>query len=98
MIAFGVALFFLLAGRTMLAYLGVTIHAFAISGGVLLLLAIAEISSLPPQSMLKHIKTLNELQADFGDLTEQQLGIEISWWRHAQNPPKTIARELYFEG
>lgn len=35
-IAFGVALFFLLAGRTMLAYLGVTIHAFAISGGVLL--------------------------------------------------------------
>lgn len=35
-IAFGIAIFFLLAGRTMLAYLGVTVHAFAISGGVLL--------------------------------------------------------------
>ena len=37
-IAFGVALFFLLAGRLMLAYLGVTMHAFAVSGGVLLFL------------------------------------------------------------
>lgn len=34
--AFGVAMFFLLAGRSMLTYLGVTLHAFAISGGVLL--------------------------------------------------------------
>lgn len=38
LIAFGVALFFLLAGRVMLSYLGVTMHAFAFSGGVLLFL------------------------------------------------------------
>jgi multiple antibiotic resistance protein len=36
MIASLIALFFLLAGRGVLSYLGVTIHAFAISGGVLL--------------------------------------------------------------
>lgn len=36
MIALSVALFFLFAGRGMLSYLGVTVHAFAISGGVLL--------------------------------------------------------------
>ena len=35
-IAFGVALFFLLAGRAVLSYLGVSVHAFAISGGILL--------------------------------------------------------------
>ena len=38
-IAFGVALFFLVAGRAVLAYLGVTVHAFAISGGILLFAA-----------------------------------------------------------
>ena len=38
LIAFGVALFFLLAGRMLLSYLGVTMHAFAVSGGVLLFL------------------------------------------------------------
>lgn len=38
LIAFGVATFFLLAGRLMLSYLGVTMHAFAVSGGVLLFL------------------------------------------------------------
>lgn len=37
-IAFGVALFFLLAGRALLSYLGVTMHAFAVSGGILLFL------------------------------------------------------------
>jgi multiple antibiotic resistance protein len=36
LIAFGVALFFLVAGRGVLSYLGVTVHAFSISGGVLL--------------------------------------------------------------
>lgn len=36
LVAFAVALFFLLAGRMMLAYLGVTMHAFAVSGGILL--------------------------------------------------------------
>ncbi len=36
LIAFGVALFFLLAGRAVLSYLGVTVHDFAISGGILL--------------------------------------------------------------
>jgi multiple antibiotic resistance protein len=36
LIAFGVALFFLVAGRAVLSYLGVTVHAFAISGGILL--------------------------------------------------------------
>jgi multiple antibiotic resistance protein len=36
MIAFAVALFFLVAGRWLLSYLGVTVHAFAISGGILL--------------------------------------------------------------
>ena len=36
MIALTVTLFFLLAGRAMLSYLGVTVHAFAISGGILL--------------------------------------------------------------
>lgn len=35
-IAFGVALFFLVAGRAVLSYLGVSVHAFAISGGILL--------------------------------------------------------------
>lgn len=35
-IAFGVALFFLVAGRSVLSYLGVSVHAFAISGGILL--------------------------------------------------------------
>lgn len=35
-IAFGVALFFLVAGRSVLSYLGVTVHAFSISGGILL--------------------------------------------------------------
>jgi membrane protein, MarC family len=37
-IAFGVAVFFLLAGRAVLSYLGVTVQAFSISGGVLLFL------------------------------------------------------------
>ncbi|HSF22999.1 MAG TPA: MarC family protein [Blastocatellia bacterium] len=36
LVALVVALFFLVAGRSLLSYLGVTIHAFAISGGVLL--------------------------------------------------------------
>jgi multiple antibiotic resistance protein len=36
LIAFGVTVFFLLAGHHVLAYLGVTMHAFAISGGILL--------------------------------------------------------------
>ncbi|MCC6730291.1 MAG: MarC family protein [Chthonomonadales bacterium] len=35
-IALGLALLFMAAGRAMLAYLGVTVHAFAISGGILL--------------------------------------------------------------
>ena len=35
-ISFGVAMFFLIAGHSALAYLGVTVHAFAISGGILL--------------------------------------------------------------
>jgi multiple antibiotic resistance protein len=39
LIAFGVALFFLIAGRAVLSYLGVTVHAFAISGGILLFAA-----------------------------------------------------------
>jgi len=39
LIAFGVALFFLVAGRVVLSYLGVTVHAFSISGGVLLFVA-----------------------------------------------------------
>jgi len=39
LIAFGVTLFFLLAGRWVLEYLGVTVHAFAISGGILLFVA-----------------------------------------------------------
>lgn len=39
LIAFGVALFFLIAGRAVLSYLGVTVHAFSISGGVLLFIA-----------------------------------------------------------
>ena len=36
LIACGVAFFFLLAGRAVLSYLGVTVHAFSISGGILL--------------------------------------------------------------
>jgi multiple antibiotic resistance protein len=39
LIAFGVALFFLVAGRAVLSYLGVTVHAFSISGGILLFIA-----------------------------------------------------------
>ena len=39
LVAFGVALFFLIAGRAVLSYLGVTVHAFSISGGVLLFIA-----------------------------------------------------------
>ena len=35
-IAFGVTLFFLVGGRCLLSYLGVTVYAFAISGGILL--------------------------------------------------------------
>ena len=38
-IAFGVTLFFLLGGGFLLSYLGVTVYAFAISGGVLLFAA-----------------------------------------------------------
>jgi multiple antibiotic resistance protein len=38
-IAFGVTLFFLLGGPALLSYLGVTVHAFAISGGILLFIA-----------------------------------------------------------
>ena len=38
-VALLVALFFLFAGRSLLSYLGVTIHAFAISGGILLFAA-----------------------------------------------------------
>lgn len=38
LIAFGVALFFLLAECVLLSYFGVTMHAFAVSGGVLLFL------------------------------------------------------------
>ncbi|WP_039727855.1 MarC family protein [Leptolyngbya iicbica] len=37
-IAFSVTLFFLFAGRLLLSYLGVTTHAFAVSGGMLLFL------------------------------------------------------------
>ena len=37
-VAFCVALFFLAAGRVLLAYLGVTMYAFAVSGGILLFL------------------------------------------------------------
>lgn len=36
LIAFMVILFFLFAGRWLLSYLGVSVHAFAISGGILL--------------------------------------------------------------
>lgn len=39
LIAFGAALFFLIAGRAVLSYLGVTVHAFSISGGILLFVA-----------------------------------------------------------
>ena len=39
LIALGVALLFLVAGRVVLSYLGVTVHAFSISGGVLLFVA-----------------------------------------------------------
>ena len=39
LIACGVAIFFLLAGRAVLSYLGVTVQAFSISGGILLFLA-----------------------------------------------------------
>lgn len=38
-IAFGVAIFFLFAGRALLSYLGVTVQAFSISGGILLFVA-----------------------------------------------------------
>jgi multiple antibiotic resistance protein len=38
-IAFGVTIFFLVGGGFLLSYLGVTVHAFAISGGILLFLA-----------------------------------------------------------
>jgi multiple antibiotic resistance protein len=38
-IALGVALFFLIAGRALLGYMGVTVHAFSISGGILLFVA-----------------------------------------------------------
>ncbi len=38
-IAFSVTMFFLLGGGFLLSYLGVTVHAFAISGGVLLFAA-----------------------------------------------------------
>src|ERR1043166_8062969 len=41
-LAFAVILFFLLAGRGLLFYLGVTVDAFAISGGILLF-----VTSLP---------------------------------------------------
>ena len=39
LVALGVALFFLIAGRVVLSYLGVTVHAFSISGGILLFIA-----------------------------------------------------------
>lgn len=39
MIAFAVTLFFLFGGRGLLSYLGVTVYAFAISGGILLFIA-----------------------------------------------------------
>lgn len=39
LIAFGSAIFFLIAGRAVLTYLGVTVHAFSISGGILLFVA-----------------------------------------------------------
>lgn len=39
LIAFGSAIFFLIAGRAVLSYLGVTVHAFSISGGILLFVA-----------------------------------------------------------
>lgn len=39
LVAFGVALFFLIAGRAVLSFLGVTVHAFSISGGALLFIA-----------------------------------------------------------
>lgn len=35
-VAFGVALFFMIAGRAVLSYLGVSVNAFSISGGILL--------------------------------------------------------------
>lgn len=35
-VAFGVSIFFLVAGKATLYYLGVSVHAFAISGGILL--------------------------------------------------------------
>jgi len=38
LVAFCVALFFLVAGRALLSYLGVSMHAFSVSGGILLFL------------------------------------------------------------
>ncbi len=39
LIAFGVTIFFLVAGKSVLTYLGVTVQAFSISGGILLFAA-----------------------------------------------------------
>jgi multiple antibiotic resistance protein len=39
LIAFGAALFFLIAGQAVLSYLGVSVYAFSISGGILLFVA-----------------------------------------------------------
>src|SRR3989441_12106148 len=39
LITLGSAVFFLVAGRAVLSYLGVTVHAFSISGGILLFVA-----------------------------------------------------------
>ena len=38
LIGFGISLFFLIAGNSALSYLGITVHAFSISGGILLFL------------------------------------------------------------
>jgi multiple antibiotic resistance protein len=38
-VAFGITIFFLVAGRWLLSYLGVTVNAFSISGGILLFVA-----------------------------------------------------------
>jgi multiple antibiotic resistance protein len=66
LIAFGVALFFLIAGRAVLSFLGVTVHAFSISGGALLFIAalpmlFGERGGLQSQQSKEHEPTAEDI-------------------------------------
>jgi multiple antibiotic resistance protein len=69
LVAFGIALFFLFVGRATLAYLGVSVDAFSISGGILLFL-----SSLP-MILFGTVSSLSDPSADMDNDSARDMAV-----------------------